>query len=207
MFNPAHRCVHTLDTGACECYNSRRNSTMGSSIQVNRRKLSELILYFSRRCDMLPSWGKTKLCKMLFHADFESFRRRGQPITGATYYRMPQGPVAKVALSEIDQLVEGGKLALIEREVGDYREKRPTALADPDLSAFSSSEMALIEQTIAILGKMTARQISQWSHHQPGWSLVEPDEEIPYFLGLNSVRKPTADEMDYARARLSAESP
>ncbi len=176
---------------------------MPRRFKIDRTKLSELILYFARRCDMQSSWGKTKLCKMLFHADFEAFRKYSQPITGAPYFRMPQGPVAKAALAMIDELVASGRLALIDREVGDYREKRPTAIAEPNVSVFSANEMSVIEQAVALLSPMNARQISKWSHDQPGWGLVEADEEIPYCLGLGSVRKPTTEETDYYRSKLA----
>lgn len=174
---------------------------------LDTRKLNELILYVARRCDMLPSWGKTKLCKMLFHSDFEAYRRLGRPITGSAYFRMPQGPVPKAALKAMDELVSEGRLALIEREIGDYKELRPTAITDPDITVFRTAEMAVIEQAIALLSPLTAKEASDWSHRQPGWALVEPGGEIPYCLSLDSVRRPTDDELDYVRSLVAAEMP
>src|SRR3954466_15180163 len=49
-----------------------------------------LFIAHSRRHD--PRFGRTKLAKSLFYSDFDAYRDQGQPLTGASYIRMPFGP-------------------------------------------------------------------------------------------------------------------
>src|SRR5579884_3019205 len=99
-------------------------------------KFRELVLYIAGRCEALPRYGKTKLYKILFFADFEAYRRTKRPITGARYLAWEMGPVPE---SEERTLIEStmpqeGLLAL--KRSG--REQRYVALREPDYSVFTA---------------------------------------------------------------------
>jgi len=53
-------------------------------------KLYNLITYFVKNTERCY---KTKLFKLLYHADFEHFKQVGQSITGLRYFAWPKGPV------------------------------------------------------------------------------------------------------------------
>ena len=49
------------------------------------KRLRELVLYVSHKCSNDPTFGATKLNKILFYSDFWSFFRFGEPIAGLRY--------------------------------------------------------------------------------------------------------------------------
>src|SRR5438034_10969942 len=75
-------------------------------------RLRELILYVSQRCANDPTFGATKLNKILFYADFFSYFRFGEPIAGIEYQRLPNGPAPKQLLPVRRQMLAEGDLAM-----------------------------------------------------------------------------------------------
>src|SRR5438132_3760247 len=62
---------------------------------VDRLKLGELVLYVAQKLAADPMLGATPLDEVLYFSDFAAFAMLGAPITGATYVRADQGPVAR----------------------------------------------------------------------------------------------------------------
>jgi hypothetical protein len=77
-------------------------------------KLAELILCVSERLADEPAAGSTKLNKLLFFAEFSHVRQHRQPITGAEYQRLPNGPAPRRLLPVRDRLVANGDAVLRE---------------------------------------------------------------------------------------------
>ena len=64
-----------------------------SSSDRRDKKLKELVLYIAQKSEDDPSFGATKLNKILFAADFYFFGQTGRSITGASYVHRGKGPV------------------------------------------------------------------------------------------------------------------
>jgi hypothetical protein len=148
------------------------------------KRLKELMLYVADRCDVHKSFGAIKLNKILFYADFIAYTRLGQPITGATYQRLPHGPAPRRLLPLKEELEQEG--AAVERQKVAYTkvQKRLVPLREADLDLFSGHEIAIVDEVIAALCNHTAEQVSELTHQLPGWRLAENKEEIPYFTAL-----------------------
>lgn len=172
----------------------------GMSRKFQPAKFDELIVYLSERCDMQPSWGRTKLFKLLYFCDFTAYRELNSAITWATYSKMPNGPVPKEGYPALERLKKSRRLDEITRDIGDYREFRPVALDKAKVDSFTPSEVSVIERTLSDFGGLNATQLSEISHNEQGWRFAHPNEVIPYFTALRSVREPTAEEIDYVRA-------
>jgi hypothetical protein len=144
-------------------------------------KLKELIIYVALKCESDPWCGSTKLNKILFFADFLSYRATGVPITGARYQKLEHGP-APVALVPLRRQMElEGSARLRESKVaGAHIQKRIVALRDPKLNLFAAAEIAMVDQVIEAFRDATARAVSDLSHDLPGWQLAALHEEIPY---------------------------
>ncbi len=170
-------------------------------------KLKELILYICGRCDMMPSWGRTKLAKLLYFSDFRHYRKHGRPITGADYVCAPQGPIPDGLRQRLKELTKDGDLVEIKREIGDYHELRPTAVRSSNLEVFSAIEIATVERVLDEYAHLTATQLSEASHNEPGWRLAQPGEKIPYGAALISTERPTAEEMDFLRKQVALKGP
>jgi Protein of unknown function (DUF4065) len=162
------------------------------------RKLAELILYVSERCEQDQYFGATKLNKILFYADFLFFQKTGRSITGQEYRRLPNGPAPKRLVPVRQQLDDAGDLAVKERHINGLRQVRTLAIREPDLSGFDGDEIAMVDYVITKLWNETAAGASDLSHGLLGWKLAEDSETIPYETVFLSERKITREEADYA---------
>src|ERR1035437_1475045 len=61
----------------------------------NDDKLRELVLYIATASEGDEPFGKVKLNKILFFADFEAYRRFVRSITGHEYQKLAQGPAPR----------------------------------------------------------------------------------------------------------------
>jgi hypothetical protein len=150
-------------------------------VTFNRNKFVELVLYVADKSVEDPNYGATKLNKILFFADFLAYTNLGQSITGAAYQKLEHGPAPRELLPIQRQLIERGDAALIPRGSYGYRQKRLTALREPDLSVFSPEEIALVDEVLDQLIHHRAADVSMLSHRwSAGWAAVEQGETIPY---------------------------
>lgn len=157
------------------------------------RKLRNLILYISRLSEPDPKFGKTKLNKLLFYCDFGAYLTFGDAITGQEYKKLEHGPVPK-RMYTVQTRMLGKELALQHAESYGRPQEKPIALREPDLSQFSSNEIALVNDVVRQYWNLTATQISNHSHRFLGWNLAEMNEEIPYPVALVADRDLTPEE-------------
>ena len=73
-------------------------------------RLWELILHIARCSEGDSTFGKVKLAKILYYADFASYRDYGQPVTGASYKKLQFGPVPSDFLDILDEMLESRKI-------------------------------------------------------------------------------------------------
>lgn len=148
---------------------------------MNRQKLKALVHYVCHKLRRNPSrLGKTKLNKVLFYADFQSFLDTGESMTGETYVKFQHGPVSEHIQDVVAELGEEGALATRETKYHGYRKKEYIALEDPDLSPFTGEEISIADDVIDdVCRENTAASISEFSHNHI-WEAAVIGEEIPY---------------------------
>jgi hypothetical protein len=169
-------------------------------VQYDEQKFTELLLYVAEQLRSDRSGGATKLNKVLFFADFAHVRRTGAPITGASYQKLPYGPAPRRLVPVRDQLVAGGAAHLEHAEFLGRTLQRLVPDRPADLSVFGDAEIATIDQVLADLDGLTAVQVSDLSHEEPGWRLVDEGETIPYeaaLVGAAQVSTPTARRLQH----------
>lgn len=179
---------------------------MAHPIVYREDKLKELALYISARCEHLRRFGATKLNKVLFYADFAAFKRRGRPITGADYQRLPHGPAPVRMLPIQQQLQQEGRAVVRTRPVtqgGPWVENRLIALAPADLSVFEPEEIALVEEVIEVFKHSTAATMSDMTHSLPGWLFSNDQAVIPYSTALLPKKRHPLATRDAERAKAS----
>lgn len=176
-------------------------------LDAGEAKLAELVLYISDRCSDDETFGATKLNKILHAADFLAYATFGKAITGVDYFHLPQGPGPRRFVPVREHLIETHRLAIQERTRFGFKQSRPIALEEADLSSFEAREIALVDEIIKILDGKSATAVSEGSHvnrFSLGWQLTHDREVIPYDTVFVSAMRPTADE--YAKARGLAET-
>lgn len=150
--------------------------------EFNREKFKELVVYVSRQCEDDPTFGAIKLNKVLYYADFAAFRSLHRPITGASYRRLREGPAPREFLDVRRELIDSGDASVEYRDYFTGRQHRLviSEAREPDLQRFSNDEIALVDSIIRFFHGKTAREVSDFSHQEPGWVLTDDGEDIPY---------------------------
>jgi hypothetical protein len=82
------------------------------TFEFNESKFRNLLLHLSTLCEDDPRFGATKLNKLLYYIDFGAYRLLGQPVTGATYQNLPEGPAPRELVAVRDALIKEGAAAM-----------------------------------------------------------------------------------------------
>jgi uncharacterized phage-associated protein len=160
-------------------------------VEFDREKFEQLILYIARRLPPEAALGRVKLAKLLMLSDFTAFARLGVPITGATYEKWEHGHLPTELLGAENSLMERGNLD--QRTVDYYGKelKHTTALANPNMAAFTEDELAIVEGVLRQYGHESAAYLSYLSHQELGWQLAKDHETIPYHTVFLSKTGPS----------------
>ncbi|HVA21990.1 MAG TPA: Panacea domain-containing protein [Candidatus Micrarchaeia archaeon] len=162
---------------------------------MNETKFRELLVYAARQSAGDPTFGATKLNKILFYADFAAYWRLGSPITDAEYQHLQDGPAPRLLLPIRAGLIEDGSIRLDVQPYFNYRQERIVALRPPDLTEFSADELAIVNETLEVLHGLGAADVTNMSHQEFGWKMTDDGETIPYFTAWISPEPPSAEQL------------
>lgn len=158
-------------------------------------RLAELVMHIATRLLGDSRFGKTKLNKVLFFADFEAHRRTGSSITGAVYQHLEQGPCPQQLLPAIRSL--GTDVAWRSHETYAGTQDQLVPLRPARLELFDGTEIALVDEIIEQLRGLTNRQVGELSHETLAWRLTADRDEIPYGAALLSHDTPTSEDREW----------
>ncbi|HPO08026.1 MAG TPA: Panacea domain-containing protein [bacterium] len=167
---------------------------------VDERKTREIVKYIALKSVNDPTFGRTKLNKVLFYCDFLAYKFLGSSITGDTYHKEQFGPVPNSIRRILDEMKRNGEIVEILNLYGGYEQYKPAALVPPDMSVFGPEEVVWVDNVLDQLRKKNATQVSDLSHRFHGWQLAEMNETIPYESVLFSVQDPTEEEIAYGKS-------
>lgn len=143
--------------------------------QFDRETFKKIVLYVCASTE--PSkLGAVKLHKVLYFADMLAYASRGRSLTGETYVRQAFGPTARRLLPVLAELESAGLLEINEVDFYGYKKKEFRAKSRPELGGF---ETRLLEDVLAFVTRMTANEISDFTHDKV-WQMLENGEPIPY---------------------------
>jgi uncharacterized phage-associated protein len=164
-------------------------------------RLKQVILFFVERINNVHL-GRTKLMKLLYYVDFDHFARHGRAVTGATYRKLPHGPVPEQAKTLIEQMEKQGIVRQVKVRVKGYAQHRLIAQARFDASKFSGDELLTLERVAKEWEDCTAAEIEASSHAEAPWAATEEGHVIDYELAR--YRRPLgAEPLDAALAKSS----
>jgi hypothetical protein len=168
----------------------RRNSKHGAPNQApNKHKLKQLALYVAKKSEADPKFGKVKLNKILFYADFLHYLKTGHSITGYAYIKMQFGPCPDGFHKLQKAMDKAGELKVQESAYHGHPQQRLIALVLPKLAEFTGDEIATVQEVIEGMQGLNGRQVSDWSHTFIGWQLAEEFEKIPYSVARITIKK------------------
>ncbi len=161
------------------------NLTFGDDSPDTRERLRELILYISRKSRRDPNFGRTKLNKILYFADFVSFRDRGKPITGVKYMRWDHGPMPRHLIPITERMIRDGDLDEETRDSHIHTQKRFLAKRKARTDLFDDDDLKLVDDIIKELQDDNATDVSIKTHGRV-WSITNNGDAIPYEAALVS---------------------
>ncbi len=172
---------------------------------LDMQKFKDLIHYVCWRCGDDPSkLGSVKLNKILWLADFSSFYRYGEPITGSRYIKRQYGPVPSQVKPAIRELEMAGILEVSSAPFFKYSKNNFICRREPANALLTSEELEIIDKAITyVTQEHTAKSISDLSHDHI-WQAAQDGEEIPYFTIFAQPAAITADELEWANHQLES---
>jgi hypothetical protein len=144
-----------------------------------QRRLREAILYSAEKGQGMVFFGRIKLNKIIWRADFRSFYERRQPVTGRVYQKLQWGPALIEMVPIMQELLRDGLLIEERRIQGDKEEFRPIAKAKPMLRLFSPEDIHYLDESLHHYWDMTGTETSDDSHGV-AWKSRNIGDPIPY---------------------------
>jgi hypothetical protein len=178
-----------LAMNAGSCY---FNTTGG---RMNRAKLKQAVHFICATAKGLPL-GLTRLYKILWFVEKESFLTTLTPILEIEFVKGKYGPMPPVALEVCSELQEDDKICMTTLQKGAYQYVDLQSLREPDTSLLSEHEMHFIKNlTFEICTEYTARGISDLTHNDI-YGMLSMGERYPIELALvEKTRQPSPDEI------------
>ena len=139
-------------------------------------RLFQMILFFAKEGVL-----KTKLCKLIFYADFKCFKDHAISISGAKYAHAHHGPVPDNYEHYFATLLHDEKAIRVEEiDYGEYVGEKFYSEAEPDLSVFSDNELEVLLFVKKFFQSFNATRIRQYSHNERGYNETKVGDIISY---------------------------
>ncbi len=150
------------------------------ALQVN--KFKNVILYILEHCAGKPNVGETVLYKLLYFADFNYYELYEEQLTGATYCKLPYGPVPQNFDQIVNQMTGQQQLQKVKTNYHGYPQTRYLPLEKANLTELKASEKEVIDRVIEQMSDWSAAAISAYSHKDLPWLASKEGESINYEL-------------------------
>ncbi|MHB8913828.1 MAG: helix-turn-helix domain-containing protein [Minisyncoccota bacterium] len=145
----------------------------------NYEKYKQMILSFLRGGAKIP---KTKLAKLLYFADFAWFYSHLESMSGMQYRKIQYGPVTDAYFRLIDEMVDGGEIAITQTDDGAMLISQTRSGAKVPLAKISKEEKKLMQDIEGKWkGKKTA-EILDFTHKQLPYLYARDNEIVSYGL-------------------------
>lgn len=152
------------------------------SLQVN--KFKNVLLYILERCAGKPNVGETVLYKLLYFSDFNYYELYEEQLTGASYRKLPYGPVPQKLDTIIKQMIDNRQLQRVKTEYFGLPQTRYLPLEKANLTQLKASEKEVIDRVIEQMSDWSANAISNYSHKDMPWLASKEGDEIDYELAF-----------------------
>lgn len=150
------------------------------TLQVN--KFKNVILYILEHCAGKPNVSETVLYKLLYFSDFNYYELYEEQLTGATYRKLPNGPVPQNFDQIINQMLDQKQLQRVKTDYHGCPQTRYLPLEKADLTELKASEKEVIDRVIEQMTDWSAAAISAYAQKDLPWLASKDGEEINYEL-------------------------
>ncbi|MES2543529.1 MAG: type II toxin-antitoxin system antitoxin SocA domain-containing protein [Bacteroidota bacterium] len=158
-------------------------------------KFKNVLLYILEKCAGKPNVGETVLYKLLYFSDFNYYELYEEHLTGASYRKLPFGPVPQNLDAIIGQMIDFNQIQRLKTEYHGYPQTRYLPLEKADLTKLKASEKEIIDRVIEQMSDWSASAVSNYSHKDIPWMASKDGEEINYELAF--YREPPFSVRNY----------
>ncbi len=177
------------------------------SRKLDQDHFANVVIFLLMRC---PTAGLTKLLKLLYLAESQHYRKYLTPLFGGSYIALKCGPVLDNYKHLFAVLEEKGIVKETTKKIlGVAKPKTEyVPLREPNLAAFSQSELETLDKVVEFWGKYDGSTLSQYTHRAGPWTWIwdpsEPGRAIPYstFRWLENLDLLTDADDAHAQAAL-----
>jgi putative zinc finger/helix-turn-helix YgiT family protein len=138
-------------------------------------KFSQAILFFTKE-----KVFKSKLCKLMFYADFKYYKENAISITGSKYAHGFHGPIPDNFEILFATLLHENKIKAEEKDFGNYIGELYQSKQDANLGVFSNDEIETLVNIKSHFKDFTATQIRELSHKEKGYEDTIDGQIINY---------------------------
>lgn len=160
-------------------YEKRLNVHYRVDLSGGQRRLKEAILYVAQKGRPMNFFGRIKLNKIIWRADFRSFYERQQPVTGRSYQKLEWGPALIEMMPVMQDMLRDDLLIEEPQRHGDKIEYRPIAKVHPVLKFFSPNDLEYLDESLRHYWDLTGTEASDESHGL-AWQSRNIGDAIPY---------------------------
>ena len=170
-------------------------------MKIPLEKVRGMILYFAKHTDP-RFFGKTKLMKLFYFADFSHTKKYGLPITFDQYKNMEHGPVPTTIYSLVSTAYSDPN----ESKLGDIIEFENTEgsrihkiipkkeFSNIDRKMFSIAELEIMANVCQRFSTANKKIIEDASHKEHPWSDTDFLDDISYKLAARDSDSETSEE-------------
>jgi uncharacterized phage-associated protein len=173
------------------------------AVTYDADRFREAVAYIAWKMKDDPSFGRVKLAKTLFYADFEWYAGEGEPLTGATYHHWPYGPFPPILYEVEAELERAGHAKRLHPEF-EGNEARLIATHPPEAPHLEDWHKQFLDLKMREVAEHPTWKVSDLSHEHPAWRFTAPKEEIPYAAAL-VPKPPSARVRTLARRRFEGQ--
>ncbi len=147
-------------------------------------KFKQVFLYILESCAGKPNVGETVLYKLLYFVDFNHYEIYESHLSGATYQKLPDGPVPKRINEVIKMMLGDGEIKRIKTKYYGKPQIRYLPMVKADLQIMKASEMQVIDRVIDQFSDWTAKAIDTYVHLDMPLIVSKEGQDIDYELAF-----------------------
>jgi hypothetical protein len=165
-------------------------------MKFDRDRFRRLFQYVVWKANDASSLDPIDLNNILWLSDARAFVSSGRPITGETYIRRKQGPMSRHFREVRDELMAENAIRYRPGAEGSREEGSFAATRRPGMQGFTAEELRIVDDTARLVTE--GREAAGPGTF--GWEIAEVGEPLPYHAAMvDGIRKPRADELEWAR--------
>lgn len=168
--------------------------------QENISKFKQVLLYILNKVGAKPNVGQTVIYKLLYFIDFDYYEIFEEQLMGLKYIKNNYGPTPIDFAKLIQEMEKNGELEEIKTKYFNKDQTKYLPIKEPNLSLLSAQEIKHIDDELARLSDMSAKELSEYSHKDIPWIGANMGEimdyEAVFYRNNDTSRREYTEEYD-----------